>query len=208
MAPTCYPRRATDHYLRLSAHESQSSTTAHPSCQTRPPIVLGVSNVFRTVTVVNAPDASALDFGQGDVPSTMALEKGAKVAQTDLIAAQIEVLVHGRLRRRIASDSGQQACTGSARSPVGLSRSALWSRSVITRVWVRMEWLRAIHSGMATFLHVCGCHVWHVGTCVAVLLSLGSSLRWESIMKRRFGHLADLIQADKEALLEISASIK
>lgn len=67
MAPTCYPRRATDHYLRLSAHESQSSTTAHPSCQTRPPIVLGVSNVFRTVTVVNAPDASALDFDQGDV---------------------------------------------------------------------------------------------------------------------------------------------
>ncbi|EHA51290.1 hypothetical protein MGG_09741 [Pyricularia oryzae 70-15] len=67
MAPTCYQRRATDHYLRLSAHQSQSSTTAHPSCQTRPPIVLGVSNVFRTVTVVNAPDASALDFGQSDV---------------------------------------------------------------------------------------------------------------------------------------------
>ncbi|KAI7909641.1 hypothetical protein M0657_011605 [Pyricularia oryzae] len=195
MAPTCYQRRATDHYLRLSAHQSQSSTTAHPSCQTRPPIVLGVSNVFRTVTVVNAPDASALDFGQSDV----------SVAQTDLIAAQIEVLVSSPSANRLRLGA---ISTGSARSPVGLSRSALWSRSVITRVWVRMEWLRAIHSEMATFLHVCGCHVWHVGTCVAVLLSLGSSLRWESIMKRRFGHLADLIQADKEALLEISASIK
>lgn len=70
-------------------------------------IDLGVPELFSIATGVNCHEAERLGFQQQDVEVDHGDGLGLKVAQADFIAAQIEVLVDGRLRRRIASEFDQ-----------------------------------------------------------------------------------------------------
>ncbi|PSN71509.1 hypothetical protein BS50DRAFT_284066 [Corynespora cassiicola Philippines] len=67
-------------------------------------IDLGVPELFSIATGVNCQDAERLGFKQHDVKVDHEDGRGPKVAQADFLAAQIEILVDGRLRRRIASE--------------------------------------------------------------------------------------------------------
>ncbi|KAK8102438.1 efflux protein [Apiospora sp. TS-2023a] len=67
-------------------------------------IDIGIPELFSISTGINCQDAERLGFRQHDVKVDHHDGQGPKVAQADYIAAQIEVLVHGRLRRRIASE--------------------------------------------------------------------------------------------------------
>ncbi|KAK8068302.1 efflux protein [Apiospora saccharicola] len=67
-------------------------------------IDIGTPELFSLSTGINCQDAERLGFRQHDVKVDHHDGQGPKVAQADYIAAQIEVLVHGRLRRRIASE--------------------------------------------------------------------------------------------------------
>jgi hypothetical protein len=67
-------------------------------------IDIGVPELFSVATGINCRDAERLGFKQHDVLVDHGDGLGQKVAQADFLAAQIEVLVDGRLRRRIASE--------------------------------------------------------------------------------------------------------
>lgn len=67
-------------------------------------IDLGVPELFSIATGINCREAEPLGFQQHDVKVDHGDGQGAKVAQADFVAAQIEVLVDGRLRRRLASE--------------------------------------------------------------------------------------------------------
>lgn len=69
-----------------------------------PIIDLGVPELFSFATGINCEEAERLGFEQHDVLVDHGDGQGPKAAQADFIAAQIEVLVDGRLRRRIASE--------------------------------------------------------------------------------------------------------
>lgn len=70
-------------------------------------IDIRIPELFSISTGINCQDTEKLGFRQHDVKVDHHDGQGPKVAQADYIAAQIEVLVHGRLRRRIASEFDQ-----------------------------------------------------------------------------------------------------
>jgi hypothetical protein len=66
-------------------------------------IDLGVPELFMVAEGFNSPDAKRLGFEQHDVQYDHADGRGSVVAQADFLAGLVEVLVGGRLRRRISS---------------------------------------------------------------------------------------------------------
>jgi FHA domain len=66
-------------------------------------IDLGVPELFMIAQGFNSTDARRLGFEQQDVKVDHADGRGAVVAQADFLAGLVEVLVGGRLRRRISS---------------------------------------------------------------------------------------------------------
>ncbi|KAH7383190.1 hypothetical protein BKA66DRAFT_529711 [Pyrenochaeta sp. MPI-SDFR-AT-0127] len=70
-------------------------------------IDLGIPELFSVATGINCREAERLGFQQNDVEVDHGDGQGLKIAQADFIAAQIEILVDGRLRRRIASEFDQ-----------------------------------------------------------------------------------------------------
>ena len=64
---------------------------------------LGVPELFMIAEGFNSPDAKRLGFKQEDVQVDHADGFGSVVAQADFLAGLVEVLVGGRLRRRISS---------------------------------------------------------------------------------------------------------
>jgi hypothetical protein len=70
-------------------------------------IDLGVPELFSLATGVNCREAELLGFLQIDIEVDHGDGKGAKVAQADFVAGQFNILVDGRLRRRIASEFDQ-----------------------------------------------------------------------------------------------------
>lgn len=67
-------------------------------------IDLGVPELFSIATGVNCHEAEQLGFQQHDVKVDHGDGQGVKVAQADFVAGQLNILVDGRLRRRIASE--------------------------------------------------------------------------------------------------------
>lgn len=67
-------------------------------------IDLGVPELFSIATGVNCREAEDLGFQQHDVEVDHGDGQGLKVAQADFVAGQFNILVDGRLRRRIASE--------------------------------------------------------------------------------------------------------
>jgi hypothetical protein len=67
-------------------------------------IDIGTPELVSIATGINCQDAERLGFQQRDVEVDHGDGQGLKVAQADFLAAQIEILVDGRLRRRIASE--------------------------------------------------------------------------------------------------------
>ncbi len=67
------------------------------------PIDLGTPELFCIAEGFDSPDADRLGFQQEDVEVDHRDGRGPTVAQADYLAGLIEVLVDGRLRRRIAS---------------------------------------------------------------------------------------------------------
>ncbi|MFC5289104.1 hypothetical protein ACFPM7_18800 [Actinokineospora guangxiensis] len=67
------------------------------------PVELGVPEVFSIAQGFDSADARALGFTQHDVQVDHQDGRGPVVAQADYLAGLIDVLVDGRLRRRIAS---------------------------------------------------------------------------------------------------------
>lgn len=70
-------------------------------------IDLGIPELFSIATGINCREAEQLDFQQHDVEVDHGDGQGAKVAQADFVAGQFNILVDGRLRRRIASEFDQ-----------------------------------------------------------------------------------------------------
>ncbi|USP76221.1 signal peptide protein [Curvularia clavata] len=70
-------------------------------------IDLGVPELFSIATGINCREAENLGFQQHDVEVDHGDGQGPKVAQADFIAGQFNILVNGRLRRRIASEFDQ-----------------------------------------------------------------------------------------------------
>jgi pSer/pThr/pTyr-binding forkhead associated (FHA) protein len=70
-------------------------------------IDLGVPELFMIAQGFNSPDAKRLGFEQQDVKVDHGDGLGQVVAQADFLAGFIEVLVGGRLRRRISSEFDQ-----------------------------------------------------------------------------------------------------
>lgn len=70
-------------------------------------IDLGVPELFSIATGVNCREAERLGFQQHDVDVDHGDGQGPKVAQADFVAGQFNILVDGRLRRRIASEFDQ-----------------------------------------------------------------------------------------------------
>ncbi|MEA2839991.1 MAG: hypothetical protein QOF41_1321 [Methylobacteriaceae bacterium] len=68
------------------------------------PIDLGVPELFMIAQGFDSNDATRLGFRQEDVAVDHGDGRGAVVAQADFLAGLIEVLVGGRLRRRISSE--------------------------------------------------------------------------------------------------------
>jgi hypothetical protein len=66
-------------------------------------IDLGVPELFMVAEGFNSPDAKRLSFEQHDVQVDHEDGRGSVVAQADFLAGLVEVLVGGRLRRRISS---------------------------------------------------------------------------------------------------------
>ena len=66
-------------------------------------IDLGVPELFMVAQGFNSPDAKRLGFEQQDVQVDHGDGRGSVVAQADFLAGLVEVLVGGRLRRRISS---------------------------------------------------------------------------------------------------------
>ncbi|KAF1993434.1 hypothetical protein P154DRAFT_557730 [Amniculicola lignicola CBS 123094] len=67
-------------------------------------IDIGIPELFSIAHGINCPDAERLGFKQHDIEVDHMDGRGKRIAQADFIAAQMEILVDGRLRRRIASD--------------------------------------------------------------------------------------------------------
>lgn len=67
-------------------------------------IDLGVPELFSIATGINCREAEDLGFQQHDVEVDHGDGQGPKVAQADFVAGQFNILVDGRLRRRIASE--------------------------------------------------------------------------------------------------------
>ncbi len=70
-------------------------------------IDLGVPEVFMIAEGFNSSDAKRLGFEQHDVEVDHGDGRGPVVAQADFLAGLVEVLVGGRLRRRISSEFDQ-----------------------------------------------------------------------------------------------------
>lgn len=70
-------------------------------------IDLGVPELFMIAEGFNSPDAKRLGFEQHDVEIDHGDGRGPVVAQADFLAGLVEVLVGGRLRRRISSEFDQ-----------------------------------------------------------------------------------------------------
>ena len=70
-------------------------------------IELGVPDLFMIAQGFNSTDAKRLGFEQQDVKVDHGDGRGAVVAQADFLAGLLEVLVDGRLRRRISSEFDQ-----------------------------------------------------------------------------------------------------
>ena len=70
-------------------------------------IDLGVPELFIIAEGFNSADAKRLGFEQHDVVVDHGDGRGSVVAQADFLAALVEVLVGGRLRRRISSEFDQ-----------------------------------------------------------------------------------------------------
>jgi hypothetical protein len=70
-------------------------------------IDLGVSELFMIAQGFSSSDAKRLGFAQHDVKVDHGDGRGAVVAQADFLAGLVEVLVGGRLRRRISSEFDQ-----------------------------------------------------------------------------------------------------
>lgn len=70
-------------------------------------IDLGVPELFSIATGINCREAENLGFQQHDVEVDHGDGQGLKVAQADFVAGQFNILVDGRLRRRIASEFDQ-----------------------------------------------------------------------------------------------------
>lgn len=70
-------------------------------------IDLGMPELFSIATGINCREAEQLGFQQHDVQVNHGDGQGAKVAQADFVAGQFNILVDGRLRRRIASEFDQ-----------------------------------------------------------------------------------------------------
>ncbi len=70
-------------------------------------IELGVPELFMIAQGFNSTDAKHLGFEQQDVEVNHADGHGAVVAQADFLAGLLEVLIGGRLRRRISSEFDQ-----------------------------------------------------------------------------------------------------
>ena len=70
-------------------------------------IDLGVPELFMVAEGFNSSDARRLGFEQHDVEVDHGDGRGAVVAQADFLAGLVEVLVGGRLRRRISSEFDQ-----------------------------------------------------------------------------------------------------
>ncbi len=68
------------------------------------PIEIGVPELFMVAQGFDSSDADRLGFKQEDVKVDHGDGKGPVVAQADYLAALMQVLVDGRLRRRIASE--------------------------------------------------------------------------------------------------------
>ncbi|EUC50819.1 hypothetical protein COCMIDRAFT_32016 [Bipolaris oryzae ATCC 44560] len=71
-------------------------------------IDLGVPELFSIATGINCREAEDLGFQQHDVEVDHGDGQGPKVAQADFVAGQFNILVDGRLRRRIASEFDHQ----------------------------------------------------------------------------------------------------
>jgi hypothetical protein len=70
-------------------------------------IELGVPELFMIAQGFNSTDAKRLGFEQQDVEVDHKDGRGAVVAQADFLAGLVEVLIGGRLRRRISSEFDQ-----------------------------------------------------------------------------------------------------
>src|SRR5437660_2914870 len=70
-------------------------------------IELGVPELFMIAQGFNSTDAKRLGFEQQDVKVDHGDGRGSVVAQADFLAGLVEVLVGGRLRRRISSEFDQ-----------------------------------------------------------------------------------------------------
>jgi hypothetical protein len=70
-------------------------------------IDLGIPELFSIATGINCHEAENLGFQQHDVEVDHGDGQGLKVAQADFVAGQFDLLVDGRLRRRIASEFDQ-----------------------------------------------------------------------------------------------------
>ncbi|KAA8620938.1 hypothetical protein PtrSN002B_005017 [Pyrenophora tritici-repentis] len=70
-------------------------------------IDLGVPELCSFATGINCREAEQLGFQQHDVEVDHGDGQGPKVAQADFVAGQFNILVDGRLRRRIASEFDQ-----------------------------------------------------------------------------------------------------
>lgn len=70
-------------------------------------IELGVPELFMIAQGFNSTDAKRLGFKQQDVEVDHEDGRGAVVAQADYLAGLVEVLIGGRLRRRISSEFDQ-----------------------------------------------------------------------------------------------------
>jgi hypothetical protein len=68
------------------------------------PIDLGTPELFMVAEGANSSDAKRLGFEQHDVEVDHGDGRGPVVAQADFLAGLVEVLVGGRLRRRISSE--------------------------------------------------------------------------------------------------------
>src|SRR5947209_5398359 len=70
-------------------------------------IELGVPELFMIAQGFNSTDAKRLGFEQQDVKVDHGDGRGAVVAQADFLAGLLDVLVGGRLRRRVSSEFDQ-----------------------------------------------------------------------------------------------------